>query len=230
MAATLQSYIFFTQRLLHDAQAQTWPVSPDLINYVNLARDRVALDTAATRVLPIITLNALQERYSHAYVQQAVLNLAWQFNGTAPASRGIGCVIGINCIQSTAYQPPLSRMAWTELNVRYRQGGPTTAGSFPEAWAPYADNQNFYIACVPGSTLTAEIDCQFLPNPLVNLTDNETAIADPLSDLVPLMAARWAMYYMDEQDTALVFWTHYLKERDELVAQLPGFAGFNVQT
>jgi hypothetical protein len=227
---TLQNYVFFVQRLLHDAQAQTWPVSPDLISYINLARDRVALDTLATRCLPIITLNTQQERYSYATVQQAILTLDWTSTGGPPPSRGVGAIMNVNCIQSTAYQPPLARMAWTELNVRYRQGGPTNPASFPEAWAPYSDNQNFYIACVPGSPLTAEIDCIYLPNPLVNLTDVETAIADPLSDIVALMAARWAMYYMDEQDTAMTFWAHYKLERDELVADLPSFSGFSVQT
>ena len=227
---TLNQYVFLVQRILHDAQAQTWPVSPDLIQYINMARDRVALDTLATRVLPTITLNANQERYSHETVQNSILTMHWTASGGSPPSRGVGAVVGINCVQSTAYQPPLARMAWTELNVRYRQGGPTVAGSFPEAWAPYGDNENFYIACPPGSTITAEIDCVYLPNYLVNLTDTEAAIADPLTELVPLMAARWALYYMDEQDTAETMWAHYRLERDELVADLPAFSGFSVQT
>jgi hypothetical protein len=228
--ATLQTYVFALQRLLHDAQAQTWPVSPDLIFYINLARDRVALDTLATRVLPIIPLTAQQDRYTYPLVQNNILTMEWTFTGKPPPSRGVGAIMNINCIQSTAYQPPLARMSWTEINVRYRQGGPTTPASFPEAWAPYGDNYTFYIECPPGSALDCEIDCVYLPNNLINLTDPETAINDPLSDLVPLMAARWAMYYMDEQDTAGAFWAHYLQERNELLAQLPGFAGFSVAT
>jgi hypothetical protein len=228
MPYTLQQYVFETQRLLHDAQAQTWPVTPDLISYINKARDRLALDTLATRVLPIITVNAQQERYNYNYVQNAIGSLQWTYPGlSAPPSRGVGCVIGCNIIMSTAYQPPLKKMAWTELNLKYRQAGPTNPSAIPEAWAPYSDNQNFFIACVPGSTMTMEVDCIYLPNPLVNLTDSETAIADPLNELVSLLAARWAMYYMDERDTAAQFWAHYKLERDELVATLPAFDGYS---
>jgi hypothetical protein len=223
----LQDYIFRLQRLLHDAQAQTFPVTPDLTTYVNIARDRVALDTLATRVLPTITVNPFQERYNHAVVQQATLTLAWTATGGPPPSRNIGAIMNLNYIQSTAYQPPLNRMAWTDFNLKFRQTGPEQPSAIPSAWAPYSDNQNFYIAPVVGTATQLEVDCIYLPLPLVNLNDAETAIADPLSELVPLMAARWAMYYMDEQDTAAAFWAHYKLERDELAATLPSFAGFS---
>lgn len=223
----LNDYIFFTQRLLHDALAQTWPVSPDLIKYINLGRDSVALDTKATRILPIITLNALQERYSYGTVQAASANLLnWTVTGTPPPSRSIGTIIGINCIQNASYQPPLTREAWTDFNVKYRQQGPLNPAAFPSAWADYEDGQNFYIGNVPGAPLTAEIDCIYMPLPLVNGTDQETAICDPLTELVPLMAARWAMYYQDEQDTAMAFWAHYKEERNDRTATLPPIGGF----
>jgi hypothetical protein len=216
---------------LHDANANTWPVSPDLTNYINLARDRVCLDTYATRVLPIITLNPFQERFSYPYVQQAVLTLPWLFNGSSnanpPPSRGIATVLGINAIQSSAYQPPLVRMPWTKFNARYRTGGPSNPGAFPEAFSAYGDNLNFYIATVVGTAIPAEIDCLYLPNPLVSLSDQENAISDPLTELVPLMAARWAMYYMDEQDTAAIFLGHYKVEKDAIMAALPAFDGFS---
>jgi hypothetical protein len=220
--ATLQSYIFATQRLLHDANAQIWPVSPDLVYYINLGRDRVALDTLATRILPIIALNANQERYVYSTVQTAALTL-----NPPPMSRAIATIYGINCIQSSAYQPPLKRRAWTEFNAEYRTGGPLQPGAFPDAWSQFGDNQTFYIAAVPGTPLTAEIDCTYLPINLVNTTDIETAIADPLSELVPLMAARWAMYYQDDFAAAEKFLAHYKMEKDEITAALPHFSGFN---
>ena len=192
-----------------------------------MARDRVALDTHVTRVLPTITLNALQERYSHSVVQTATLALAnWTITGSAPPSRNIGTILDINCVQNSAYQPPLKRLAWTDLNVQFRQQGPLQPAAFPSVWAPFEDGQNFYIANVCGSQLSAEIDAVYLPNALVNGGDLETAIADPVSELVPLMAARWAMYYQDELDTALQFWAHYKQEKQELMAYLPPFGGF----
>lgn len=224
---TLNDYVFSVQRILHDAQAQTWPVNPDLIKYINLGRDKVCYDTHCSRVLPIITLNPLQERYTYSYIQPAVLGLSgWLNTGGAPASRGIATIIGINCIQNTAYQPPLKKLAWSELNVQYRQQGPLNPAAFPSVWADFEDGQNFYIANVPGSPLTAEIDCCYLPVALANLTDLETAIFDPLTTLVPLVASMWAMYYQDEQDTAMTFWAHYKEYRDQMMSGLPPFSGF----
>jgi hypothetical protein len=220
---TLNDYVLETQRLLHDAQSQIWPVTPDLINYINKARDRVVLDCLATRVLPVITLNALQERYNYTVVQSAILGMSWTSGGGAPPSRGVATIMGINCVQNTAYQPVLDPLSWGEFNMRYRQGGPLNPAAFPSAWAPFGDNQNFYIANVPGSTLTAEIDCTYLPNKLVNLTDTETAIADPLNEIVTLMAARWAMYYQDDFAAAEKFMAHYTVEKNNITACLPHF-------
>jgi hypothetical protein len=225
MSYTLNQYVFALQRLLHDSNSQIWPVTPDLVYYINLARDRVSLDTWATRILPVITLTISQDWYLYSQVQQAALNM------TAPTSypsRQIGTIIGINVIQNTSYQPPLNRMSWTELNARYRTGGPTNQAAFPEAWADYGDSKVFYIENAPGTAVTAEIDCKYLPNYLVNLTDTETAIQDPWTELVPLMAARWAMYYQDDLDGAMKFFTHYMAEKTVIAEAMPPISGFSV--
>ena len=222
MIATLQDYLFYTQRLLHDADAQTWPVSPDLIDYVNIARDRVCLDTLITRCLPIITLNALQEKYLYSAVLQAAQMLV-----PAIPVRSIGTVLNLNVIQSTAYQPPMTRKSWTDLNAGWRTQGPQNPAAFPEVWANYGVSQSFYIANVPGSPLSAEADCLYFPNLLVNLSDTETAIPDPIRQLVPLMAARWAFYYQDEIDIAERFLAHYKLEKQDMMESYPPFSGFN---
>jgi hypothetical protein len=220
---TLQQYVFATQRLLHDAQAEIWAVTPDLVYYINLARDRVSLDTWATRALPIITLTISQDKYLYSQVQTSILTMA---NPSYP-SRAIGTIIGINCIQNTTYQPPLKRLAWTELNAQYRTGGPTNNAAFPIAWADYGDSKVFYVENSPGTAINAEIDCKYLPNNLVNLTDPETAIADPWTELVPLMAARWAMYYQDDLDGAMKFFAHYTAEKIVLAEAMPPISGYN---
>ena len=222
MIATLQDYVFYTQRLLHDAQQQTWPVSPDLIDYVNIARDRVCLDTLITRVLPIITLNPLQEKYLYSTILSAAQILV-----PAEPVRSIATVINFNVIQSSAYQPPMSKKSWTDLNAGWRTQGPTNPAAFPEVWANYAVSKSLYIANVPGSPLTAEADCLYFPNLLINLTDPENAIPDPIRQLVPLMAARWAFYYQDEVDIAEKFYAHYTLEKNETMASYPPFSGFN---
>jgi hypothetical protein len=222
MSVTLNDYVFRTQRLLHDAQQQIWPVTPDLVLYCNLGRDRVALGTLATRILPVITLKISVDQYFYSQVQAAALTLA-----TAPPTRGIGVILGINCIQSTAYQPPLKKMAWTELNLKYRTGGPTNNAAFPDAWADYGDYKTFYVENSPGTNIQAEIDCKYLPTYLINLTDVEMAIPDPWTELVPFVAAAWASYYQDDMDSAMKFMAHYKMYKNDLAEDLPPFSGYN---
>lgn len=181
------------------------------------------LDMMATRVLPVITLNVLQERYNYSVVQQAILNMSWTSGGGPPPSRGVAAIMGMNCVQNNAYQPALEPLSFAELNVRYRQGGPLLPSAFPSAWAPYGDNQNFFIANVPGTPLTCEVDCTYLPNNLVSLTDTDTAIVDPLNECVAFMAARWAMYYQDDYAAAERFYVHYTQEKNEISSALPHF-------
>ena len=54
--ATLNSYITEVRRLLHDANANFW-TNPELTDYINDARNRVAADTSCSRSLASITLN-----------------------------------------------------------------------------------------------------------------------------------------------------------------------------
>lgn len=219
----LNDYIFATQRLLHDAQAQIWPISPDLTYYINLARDRTALDTLSTRVLvPNVALPALAEQVLHSNIlAQALLN------PSPPPARVIVGVINFNMVQSGSYQPPMKRLAWTELNAQYRTGGPLNPAAFPEVWSPYQDLQRLFIANVPGQPITAEADALYLPNKLSAGTDPDLAILDPWSELVAMKAAAWAMYYQDDFQAAEKFNAHYVQERDDLAAAIQPFSGFN---
>lgn len=54
--ATLQTYLTECRRLLHDAVGNFWS-DPELIDYINAGRARVAADTACSRRLVTITLN-----------------------------------------------------------------------------------------------------------------------------------------------------------------------------
>lgn len=208
---------------MHDAQAQIWPVSPDLIYYINLARDRAALDTLSTRVLvPNVTLAANVEQVLYSSIlAQALLN------PSPPPARVIVGVLNFNVVQNTSYQPPMRRLAWTELNAAYRSSGPTNASSLPDAWSPFQDLQRLFLGNPPSSPLTAEIDALYLPNRLSQGTDQDMAILDPWSELVPLEAARWAAYYQDDFPAAEKFHAHYVTQRDELAAAIQPFSGFN---
>lgn len=54
MAQTLQGYVTAVQRLLHDANANFYPV-PQLVDYINEARERVVRDTGALRTVQVTT-------------------------------------------------------------------------------------------------------------------------------------------------------------------------------
>jgi hypothetical protein len=54
MAQTLQGYVTAVQRLLHDANANFYPVS-QLTDYINEARERVVRDTGALRTVQVST-------------------------------------------------------------------------------------------------------------------------------------------------------------------------------
>lgn len=60
----LNTYVTQVQRLLHDLNAQYWPV-PEIVDYVNEARGRIAQDTKCLRTLVTgVTLTAQTDSYN----------------------------------------------------------------------------------------------------------------------------------------------------------------------
>jgi hypothetical protein len=140
---------------------------------------------------------------------------------SAPPARNIATILNINFIQSTTLFRPLKRVAWSDLN-RILRSNPYQAMS--QMWAMQGLQTFFIGPTAPGSGFFAEIDCIYLPNNLVNPTDIETALPDPIQELVPLMAARWATYYEQDKSRVDEFILHYEMEKNYMLAALPPFS------
>jgi len=144
----------------------------------------------------------------------------------APA-RNIMAVLGVNFIQTATLFIPLKRVAWSELNRALRcnpfQG-------LPVAWAMQGLGEFFIAPLPPGPNYTIEVDCIYLPNNLKDSTDVETAIPDPLSELVPLMAARLASYYEQDKARRDDFIINYEMEKNMMLASMPPFSVSNRYT
>ena len=205
-----------TRRLLRDSNKRFWTQDSDITKYVNLARDRVVVDTNATRVNAVIPVIQGQEAYSFQTVLTAVQTLP-----SLPPARNISTILNINFIQTTNLFIPLRRLAWSDFNRIFRSN-PYQA--MPIAYSMQGLQTFFLGPTPPGPNYTAEIDCLYLPNNLVNATDAEIAIPDPLSELVPLMAARWATYYEQDKSRIDEFIIHYEMEKNMMLSQMPPFS------
>ncbi len=215
----LSDYIYLTRNLLRDANKRFWKLDSDITKYVNLARDRVAIDTNATRVNATIALTQGQEAYRFGLVLAAVQSLP----GSPPA-RNIQAILNINFIQTTTFYMPLRRLAWSDFNRVFRSN---PFQSMCQAWSMQGYGVFFLGPTPPGPDYTAEIDCLYLPNNLTDPANVETAIPDPLSELVPLMAARWATYYEQDKSRLDEFIIHYEMEKNMMLSQMPPFSALN---
>ncbi len=215
----LSDYIYLTRNLLRDANKRFWKLDSDITKYVNLARDRVAIDTNATRVNATIALTQGQEAYSFSLVLAAVQSLP----GSPPA-RNILTILAINYIQTATFYMPLRRLAWSDFNRVFRSN---PFQGMCQAWSMQGLQTFFLGPTPPGTGYTAEIDCLYLPNNLTDPANVETAIPDPLSELVPLMAARWATYYEQDKSRLDEFIIHYEMEKNMMLSQMPPFSVLN---
>jgi hypothetical protein len=220
--STLQDYLYLTQQLLRDANNRFFTVQY-LTLCINNARDKVVVDSMVTRTLPRISLVPSQESYSYQTILAAALNLS-----PAPAARQIATILNVNFNQTSSLNPPLRRMAWSDFNRTFRV---SPLNSFPLAWAQYDLASTIYIhPLIPGAGYTAEIDCLYLPTKMVNTTDQETTIPDPLTELVPFFAAFWATQYEQDATRASGFQANYETLKDYMLASMPPWSVMNRYT
>jgi len=215
----LSDYIYRTRRVLRDANARFW-TDADLIIYINIARDRVVMDTLCTRALPVVSLVPNQETYSYQTILQAALTLS-----PAPSARNIATILNVTFVQTASLKPPLRRLSWSDFNRQFRS---TPVNSFPLAWAQFDLATTIYIQPIISQTgYTIEVDCVFLPVNMGNPTDQENAIPDPLTELVPLFAASWATRYEQDKDRTETHRMDYEIEKTYMLASMPPFSVFN---
>jgi hypothetical protein len=220
--STLQDYLYLTQQLLRDANNRFFTVQY-LTICINNARDKVVVDSLVTRSLPRITLVPGQESYTYQTILAAMLT-----ETPAPAARQVATILNVNFNQTPSLNPPLRRMAWSEFNRVFRV---SPLNSFPLAWAQYDLASTIFIhPLIPGTGYTAEIDCVYLPIKMVNTTDQETTIPDPLTELVPFFAAFWATQYEQDATRASGFQANYETLKDYMLASMPPWSVMNRYT
>lgn len=213
MAVTLQNYLFTTRFYLRDSQSVFF-TDQQVIAQINQARNNVIRDTACCRALALISTVGGQELYPFSTVLTAL-----QQQGV-PAAQ-IAYILNVTVDWTTTMRYSLDYMAWDDFNARYRV--------YPYQYVPYIygmyDTQSFYVAPIPNTTYTMEVDSVYFPNPLVSGTDVDTALVLPWSDLVPIAAAYWCKYYENAMQEAMTLFQQY---RMNLDLQLAGNQPYRV--
>lgn len=216
IAPTLSNYLFRTRFFLRDSNAQFWS-DTQLIQFVNQARADVIRDTACTRGIGIITLNAGQELYTYGTVLAAL-----QSNPNIPAQvtpvdvvKVLAMNINWNNIRYT-----LNELPWIDFSSVYRSI--PSYQYVPVIWSQY-DYQSFYVAPIPSQTYTMECDCMYLPQDLTSYPSIDNAILAPWNDLVPICAAYWAKYYEQSWGEVQNFMGLYANELQLKLAMYPQF-------
>jgi hypothetical protein len=211
---TLQSYINTLRYYLEDANSTFWNDN-QLTTSINQARDCVIYDTLCCRTLQFITLQQGQQVYNYSQVLTAAQNLP-----SPPPLRAISEVLLINLQWSTAYQPPLKRLAWEDFNAYFRVN--PTLQTQPWAFGKYGQTQ-FFIGPPPAQNYQAEVDALWLPLLLQNYNDIEKAIPEPFTTLVPLRAVSWALHYKNDAEKSALYNQFYQAELNQIAASTPPY-------
>ena len=215
----LQDYLTETRFLLEEfpSPGVYWQDS-NLTTEVNKARDRIALDTLCCRSQAVQPAVQAQIPYQYSAILPNVQNLP-----TSPPARLLTRVLNINFVWSPSFAPVLRNYPWSVLNA-YFLANPSIQSQVL-AWGQY-DMQSFYIwPPSPNSTYTFQVDVTWLPTKLANANDMDLAIPEMIAEiLVPLMAARWALFYRRDYVNAQYFEQMYISERNGIMAALPPFS------
>lgn len=215
----LSDYLYLTRALLRDANSRFFS-DQFLTICINNARDKICTDSLVTRVNATITLVPNQESYTYQTILAAVQTLV-----PPPPARAITSVLNVLFNQTTALSPPLRRYAWSDLNRIYRSQ-PLT--SFPLAWAEYGVSNAIYVwPVIPQTGYSLQCDCIYLPLQLSTGAPQETAVPDPLTELVPFFASFWATQYEQDATRAQGFMQTYETMKDYMMASNPPWSVHN---
>jgi hypothetical protein len=210
----LSTYLQKTRFYLRDALGTAYTQS-DLTDCINQARADVITDTFCCRALVQMNTVANQDKYTFSTVLAAV-----QAQGLQAVN-----VLQVNSIAvfwSGTLVPVLDYMEWTELQAIYRSFRGYTF--IPFVWGMF-DLQSFYVEPIPNAAYQLEVDCTYLPNLLVNLTDVETVIPPGLADytLIPFKAASLAKVNQNAYGEADKFKMKYLEELESRMSAFPAY-------
>jgi hypothetical protein len=190
----LTTYTTQVQRLLHDLNFQFW-LQPELTDYINEARNRVASDTACLR--QVVTGQTVTQG-----VEQYLVSAIPVATGYTPVD-----VMQIDLYYGTE-RITLSYEPWTRFDVLYRtwQSYQQRPVAFTRMGSLY-----YYVGPTPDQTYNVDIIVSQTPPPLVTDASLEV-IPYPFTDLVKYWAAKLAKYKEQSQGEATFFEQTYRKE------------------
>ena len=191
----LNQYVLQTQRLLHDLNGQFWPV-PELTDYVNEARNRIAQDTKCLRqIVTGMTLTAQQEVYpTQTLIAQVQPTLAPQL----VSIKRVYLYWGTQRL-SLGYIPFDRMSAWLRPWQTYYQR-PTTYSLVGANLIYFAPN--------PDQVYTIDMDVSVIPNALTSDATVEQ-IPVPFQEPVQYYAAYKAKWKEQAQGEAQIFKQQY---------------------
>lgn len=198
MATTLQTYITQVQRLLHDPNANFWPI-PELIDYINDGRNRIAQDSKCLRQLATtIFLTAGTELYT----VQTMVGLA-----TPAVTNTVVDVMGITLYWgNTRFKMNYMSFSEFDANVRAWQLYQTRPVIFTRMGGNLV-----YVGPIPDQNYQTDWDVAILPQPMVLTTDTET-IPPPFIDPVQYWAAFRAKFKEQQLGEAKIFKDEYARQ------------------
>lgn len=180
----LDSYLSDTALLLNDPSNQFYSTGT-LTTLINRARRWLALQTLSVRVL-VTTLQTVgnQETYPITLANTAVA-------ATSGVSYPYG-ILGIS-VQQGNYYPALGRKSFSQFQAEERILD-RTLQNYPDRFATYGrgSGQVAYMFPVPAAVYSMWWDLSCIPIDLSLDTDPE-ALPEPWTEIVPFLAARYAV-------------------------------------
>jgi hypothetical protein len=194
----LQTYQTQVQRILHDLSGSMWPL-PELTDYINEARNRVAQDTKCLRqVFTGVNLPTGQETYN----PQAAIATATNFTAGDTVIDVLGISIYVN---NTRYK--MQYMAYTQFDARLRYW--VSYQQWPCVFSRVGAN-TIYVGPIPNQAYVSDWDCAVQPAPLALSTDPET-IPAPFLEPVQYWAAYKAKFKEQSLGECAIFEAQYNK-------------------
>ena len=184
---TLADELDELRRLLHDPNDRYWS-AVDKAFYLNRARQRRDLDTAANRQVLSFTLTAGTGTYTVTQI------------GNAQIFDIINLIVIVGNTRVI-----LQQLSLTELNIKFRPW--TTLQSQPWGFAKVGPSQ-VILGPTPGIAYATEVDCCVYSAPLVLSTDTDP-LPYPYTQPVPFYAAYLAKINERQDDEASEFLDRY---------------------
>ena len=186
----LNNYITQVQRLLHDQNGSFWP-TPELTDYINEARNRVAQDT-----------KCLRQVFTGITLPQGVETYTPQIAITSDVIDVMGISVYVN---NTRYK--LQYMAYTMFDAQLRYW--TQYSQWPCVYSRVGAN-TIYVGPIPNQDYVSDWDCAVQAAPLV-VDGDVDPIPAPFIEPVQYWAAYKAKFKEQSLGECAVFEAQYMK-------------------